>query len=398
MSYLNKMYGNKAQTQSSSDKNPNRVAGGLKAQGVDHVTMVNEDGSETRVATQRYVQSLEEQIRKVRAENIALQKRINRLDQAHSDIQKALYSRGWGWMKYYINFGDDYKLSFEILDNPIAKSWTEIMQESMENNLSEQRIRRSVFPALNLPIIYFNELKYYFGVLKDEYKLDLEFDLPSKEIWEYSDVDYNFIDEKVDFIYNKVVRSNYYYNTKEKDLVVKWAEFLYHLKENKEKLLDCYYNKENNARISTKIPAKNKIRITEEMRKKFWVETESPKIVLRLDTEFDEKTLDLAAKRNCPRIVSSNGLVSMDYIASSYKICYNEKPVTPYLAARYMRLRRDTMSEFVEKNDLKIQSGDYRHYYFVNPVVAHCLNTDISVEDIHAMFTKYSNITAEFGE
>lgn len=300
-------------------------------------------------------------------------------------------------MKYYINFGDDYKLSFEILDNPIAKSWTEIMQESMENNLSEQRIRRSVFPALNLPIIYFNELKYYFGVLKDEYKLDLEFDLPSKEIWEYSDVDYNFIDEKVDFIYNKVVRSNYYYNTKEKDLVVKWAEFLYHLKENKEKLLDCYYNKENNARISTKIPAKNKIRITEEMRKKFWVETDSPKIVLRLDTEFDEKTLDLAAKRNCPKIVSSNGLVSMDYIASSYKICYNEKPVTPYLAARYMRLRRDTMSEFVEKNDLKIQSGDYRHYYFVNPVVAHCLNTDISVEDIHAMFTKYSNITAEFG-
>lgn len=94
MSYLSKMYGRNPTQSQSPDKNPNRVAGGLKAQGVDHVIMVNEDGSETRVATQRYVQSLEEQIRKVRAENVALQKRINRLDQAHSDIQKALYSRG----------------------------------------------------------------------------------------------------------------------------------------------------------------------------------------------------------------------------------------------------------------------------------------------------------------
>lgn len=89
MSYLSKMYGNKSQdqTQSSSDKNPNRVAGGLKAQGVDHVSMVNEDGSVTEVATKRYVQSLEEQLKKLRAENSVLQKKVSRLDKSQSDLQ-----------------------------------------------------------------------------------------------------------------------------------------------------------------------------------------------------------------------------------------------------------------------------------------------------------------------
>jgi len=96
MSYLNKMYGRKsqAQTQSSSDKNPNRVAGGLRAQGVDHVVMLGEDGTETQVATQRYVQSLEEQVRRLRSESVAMQKKLSRLDQAHGDLQKFVVSRG----------------------------------------------------------------------------------------------------------------------------------------------------------------------------------------------------------------------------------------------------------------------------------------------------------------
>lgn len=69
MSYLNKMYGrNKpARTQSSSDKNPNRVTGGLKAQGVDRFTMVAEDGSSREIPTVEYVRSLEEQLKKTRA-------------------------------------------------------------------------------------------------------------------------------------------------------------------------------------------------------------------------------------------------------------------------------------------------------------------------------------------
>ena len=80
MSYLNKMYGrNKPdQTQSSSDKNPNRVTGGLKGQGADHLVMVAEDGSQQQVPTQKYVQSLEDQLRKQRAAITVLERKLAR--------------------------------------------------------------------------------------------------------------------------------------------------------------------------------------------------------------------------------------------------------------------------------------------------------------------------------
>lgn len=80
MSYLNQMYGkNKpTQTQSSSDKNPNRVTGGLKGQGVDHLVMVAEDGNQQQIPTLKYVQSLEEQIRKQRAAISVLERKLAR--------------------------------------------------------------------------------------------------------------------------------------------------------------------------------------------------------------------------------------------------------------------------------------------------------------------------------
>jgi hypothetical protein len=82
MSYLNKMYGRKSpdQTQSSSNKNPNRVTGGLRAQGVDRFTFEGEDGSTQEVPTQRYVQSLEDQLRKQRAAIDVLDRKLTRQD------------------------------------------------------------------------------------------------------------------------------------------------------------------------------------------------------------------------------------------------------------------------------------------------------------------------------
>ena len=96
MSYLNKMYGRKspAQTQSSSDKNPNRVTGGLKAQGVDRFTMVAEDGSSREIPTVEYVRSLEEQSRKQRAAIDVLERKLTRLDTAMQQLQSAVINRG----------------------------------------------------------------------------------------------------------------------------------------------------------------------------------------------------------------------------------------------------------------------------------------------------------------
>lgn len=89
MSYLNKMYGRKspAQTQSSSDKNPNRVTGGLKAQGVDRFTMLGEDGTQQEVPSLQYVTSLEEQSRKQRAAITVLERKLTRCETAIEQLK-----------------------------------------------------------------------------------------------------------------------------------------------------------------------------------------------------------------------------------------------------------------------------------------------------------------------
>ena len=89
MNYLAKMYGRKQTPalQSSPEKNPNRVAGGLRAQGVDTFEMLGEDGSVQKIPTQAYVQSLEDQIKKQRAAMVVLERKQARHD---ADIQQLL--------------------------------------------------------------------------------------------------------------------------------------------------------------------------------------------------------------------------------------------------------------------------------------------------------------------
>ena len=91
--YSNKSLNSPAQTQSSSDKNPNRVTGGLKAQGVDRFTMVAEDGSSREIPTVEYVRSLEEQSRKQRAAITVLERKLTRcetaIEQLHSMISRS---------------------------------------------------------------------------------------------------------------------------------------------------------------------------------------------------------------------------------------------------------------------------------------------------------------------
>ena len=89
MNYLAKMYGRKKTTVEnvSPDKNPNRVSGGLKAQGGDHFTMIAENGMEQQIPTQRYVQSLEEQSRKQRAAITVLERKLTRCETAIEQLK-----------------------------------------------------------------------------------------------------------------------------------------------------------------------------------------------------------------------------------------------------------------------------------------------------------------------
>jgi len=90
MSYLNKMYGSGQSPVASSEKNPNRVTGGLKAQGVDSYKIVAEDGSTQEIPTQTYVRSLEDQIRKQRAAINVLERKVNRNETATTNLANAL--------------------------------------------------------------------------------------------------------------------------------------------------------------------------------------------------------------------------------------------------------------------------------------------------------------------
>lgn len=88
MSYLSKMYGQSSKTAPApeSNKNPNRVAGGLRAQGVDTLTILGEDGQERQIPSHRYVQSLEEQVKKQRAAIDVLERKLARLERSQEQL------------------------------------------------------------------------------------------------------------------------------------------------------------------------------------------------------------------------------------------------------------------------------------------------------------------------
>jgi hypothetical protein len=93
MSYLSQMYSRKpAQTQSSSDKNPNRVLGGLKGAGVNSFTMLGEDEQEKQIPTYAYVQALEEKVKQQDAKLAVLEKQIRRLNNDQK-MDRAAFSR-----------------------------------------------------------------------------------------------------------------------------------------------------------------------------------------------------------------------------------------------------------------------------------------------------------------
>ena len=87
--YLSNMYGqrSKSSSQPASEKNPNRVSGGLKAQGGDHFTMIAKNGLEQQIPTQRYVQSLEDQSRKQRAAITVLERKLTRCETAIEQLK-----------------------------------------------------------------------------------------------------------------------------------------------------------------------------------------------------------------------------------------------------------------------------------------------------------------------
>jgi hypothetical protein len=87
------MYSQSAKTpkaDNESNKNPNRVAGGLRAQGVDTLSILGEDGQERQIPSQRYVQSLEEQVKKQRAAIDVIERKLARSERTQEQLASQL--------------------------------------------------------------------------------------------------------------------------------------------------------------------------------------------------------------------------------------------------------------------------------------------------------------------
>ena len=89
--YLSQMYGRQSEkTAQPTDKNPNRVAGGLRAQGADMFEMLGEDGSIQKIPTEAYVRSLEEQSKKQRAAITVLERKLARQETAVQQLAQKI--------------------------------------------------------------------------------------------------------------------------------------------------------------------------------------------------------------------------------------------------------------------------------------------------------------------
>jgi hypothetical protein len=87
------MYGRKAVPVKTEVKNPNRVMGGLRAQGVDSYKILGEDGMEKEIPTQRYVRSIEDKLRAQSAVIENLQKQVNRLSRSTETLESFIRAR-----------------------------------------------------------------------------------------------------------------------------------------------------------------------------------------------------------------------------------------------------------------------------------------------------------------
>lgn len=85
---IKRMYGRKSE--GLSEKNPNRIAGGLRAQGVDTLMILDEDGQEKEIPSKRYVEALEENLRKQQAVIESFQSTVNKQSKTMRDLESKI--------------------------------------------------------------------------------------------------------------------------------------------------------------------------------------------------------------------------------------------------------------------------------------------------------------------
>jgi hypothetical protein len=80
MKQIHKQYSQRPkESQPSNNKNPNRVAGGIKGAGADHFISLGEDGVQNKLPSYHYVQALEQKVALQSSKIQELFKKMSRL-------------------------------------------------------------------------------------------------------------------------------------------------------------------------------------------------------------------------------------------------------------------------------------------------------------------------------
>ena len=80
MKQIHRQYSQRpVKSQPSNNKNPNRVAGGIKGAGADHFISLGEDGVQHKLPSHHYVQALERKIAVQQQKINEISKKIARL-------------------------------------------------------------------------------------------------------------------------------------------------------------------------------------------------------------------------------------------------------------------------------------------------------------------------------
>ena len=80
MKQIHRQYSQRpVKSQPSNNKNPNRVAGGIKGAGADHFISLGEDGVQHKLPSHHYVQALERKIAVQQQKITEISKKIARL-------------------------------------------------------------------------------------------------------------------------------------------------------------------------------------------------------------------------------------------------------------------------------------------------------------------------------
>jgi len=291
-------------------------------------------------------------------------------------------------MKYHINFGEDKSLSFEVLDNPVAKAWAENLKTVLAGSNVEQSIYQQAFAGIHgQHISHFNEVTYFYNKVQESGIIEDLFEL-NPNIVKYSDKDFISLSTNVNELFLKVTKHDIYYMLDKKtNFILK--DQVTKIKIATEQMLDCVYNTdESYARIQVQSTKYAETPISIEMRKEYWVESARPKVVIRAVPNFDLRSLEVVAQRNHPHLFVEGVNDHAHYINVDHKICFYDQSLTTKQADQLMKEKRNKILDFVSKNKINVNPGSLQHNNFVTPIVAYLISDEETLEEYFNLFNK----------